>query len=116
MVSQSFHVVKSVSAGRRIQLPPRTRPKVVLSKEARAALKHSRQEKSRQFRDALDDAWNQLDEATKTIAVSHHKSVRRVQNDLYIGRGLLHSRRSKLNAWNVFCWKKNQETENRKLV
>ncbi|KAG1799830.1 uncharacterized protein HD556DRAFT_1230959 [Suillus plorans] len=113
MVSQSFHVVKSISAGRRIQLPPCTRPKVVLSKEARAALKHSRQEKSRQFRDTLDDAWNQLDEATKTIAVSHHKSVRRVQNDLYIGRGLLRSRHSKLNTWNAFCWKKNQETENR---
>ncbi|KAG1770558.1 hypothetical protein EV702DRAFT_977990, partial [Suillus placidus] len=94
-------------------MPPRTRPKVVLSKEARAALKHSRQEKSRQFKDALDDAWNQLDDATKTIATSHHKSVRHVQNDLYIGRGLLRSRRSKLNAWNAFCWKKNQETENR---
>ncbi|KAG1886380.1 uncharacterized protein F5891DRAFT_1201049 [Suillus fuscotomentosus] len=82
MVSQSFHVVKSVSAGQRIQLPPCTCPKVVLSKEARAALIHSRQEKSRQFRDAFNDAWNQLDEATKTIAVSHHKSVCYVQNDL----------------------------------
>ncbi|KAG1782890.1 hypothetical protein EV702DRAFT_932728, partial [Suillus placidus] len=75
--------------------------KVVLSKEARAALKHSRQEKSHQFKDALDDAWNQLDDATKTIATSHHISVCRVQNDLYIGRGLLRSRCSKLNAWNV---------------
>ncbi|KAG1781334.1 hypothetical protein EV702DRAFT_1193517 [Suillus placidus] len=56
---------------------------------------------------------NQLDDATKTIAASHHKSVRHVQNDLYIGCGLLRSRRSKLNAWNAFCWKKNQETENR---
>ncbi|KAG1894163.1 uncharacterized protein F5891DRAFT_961964 [Suillus fuscotomentosus] len=113
MVSQSFHVVKSVSAGRCIQLPPCTCPKVVLSKEARAALIYSRQEKSRQFRDAFNDTWNQLDEATKTIAVSHHKSVCYVQNDLYIGHGLLRSRHSKLNAWNAFCWKKNQETKNR---
>ncbi|KAG1881213.1 hypothetical protein F4604DRAFT_1922222 [Suillus subluteus] len=95
MVSHSFNVIKNVSAGRHAQMPIRTHPKVVLSKE-----------------DALDDAWNQLDQATKTIAMSHHKSVHHMQNDLYIGRGLLHSRHSKLNAWNAFCWKKNQETEN----
>jgi hypothetical protein len=83
---------------RRVQAPPCTRPKVTLSKDAQAALKLSRQEKSRRFKDALDDAWNELDQATKSIAVSHHKSVRHVQNDLYIGRGLLRSRRSKLNA------------------
>ncbi|KAG1867720.1 hypothetical protein F4604DRAFT_1584954 [Suillus subluteus] len=93
-------------------MPIHTCPKVVLSKEVRATLRQSRQEKSHQFKDALDDAWNQLDQATKTIATSHHKSVHHVQNDLYIGRGLLRSRHSKLNAWNVFCWKKNQETEN----
>ncbi|KAG0703471.1 hypothetical protein DFH29DRAFT_874450 [Suillus ampliporus] len=75
-------------------------------------LKHSQQDKSRQFKDALDDAWNQLKQATKTIAMSHHKSVCHVQNDLYIGHGLLHLRHSKLNAWNAFCWKKNQETNN----
>ncbi|KAG2108476.1 uncharacterized protein F5147DRAFT_773676 [Suillus discolor] len=113
MVSQLFHVVKNISAGQRIQLPPCTCPKVVLSKEAQAMLKHSQQEKSHQFRDALNDAWNQLDEALKTIAVSHHKCVCHVQNDLYIGHGLLRLRCSKLNAWNAFCWKKNQETENR---
>jgi hypothetical protein len=116
MVSQSFHTVKSVPTHRHVQAPPRTRPKVTLSKDARAALKLSRQEKSRRFKDALDDAWNELDQATKSIAVSHHKSVHRVQNDLYIGRGLLHSRRSKLNAWNAFCWKENQETENHRFV
>jgi hypothetical protein len=116
MVSQSFHTVKSVPTHRCVQAPPCTRPKVTLSKDVRAALKLSRQEKSRRFKDALDDAWNELDQATKSIAVSHHKSVRHVQNDLYIGRGLLHSRRSKLNAWSAFCWKKNQETENHRFV
>ncbi|KAG1726760.1 hypothetical protein EDB19DRAFT_1914495 [Suillus lakei] len=89
MVSQSFHTVKSVPMHRRVQAPPCTRPKVTLSKDAQAALKLSRQEKSRRFKDALDDAWNELDQATKSIAVSHHKS-----------------------AFEAERRKKNQETEN----
>jgi len=71
-----------------------------------------RRAKSRRFKVALDSAWNQIDEATKTIASAHHKSIRRVQNELYIGRGTLRSRRSKPNVWNAFCWKKNQDGEN----
>ncbi|KAG1843422.1 hypothetical protein C8R48DRAFT_618900, partial [Suillus tomentosus] len=84
-----------------------------LSKEARSMLNANRRTKSHQFKVALDDTWNQIDDAMKTIASAHHKSVRRVQNDLYIGHGTLRSRRSKLNAWNAFCWKKNQNSENR---
>jgi hypothetical protein len=94
---------------------PRIRPKVVISKEARALLTANRRAKSRQFKIALDEAWGQIDEATKTIASAHHKSIRRVQNELYIGHGILRSKRSKLNAWNAFCWKKNQASENRKF-
>ncbi|KAG1843380.1 hypothetical protein DFJ58DRAFT_731671 [Suillus subalutaceus] len=109
MVSPSTH--KS-SARRRMQ-QPRIRPKVVISKEARALLTANRRTKSRQFKIALDEAWGQIDEATKTIASAHHKSIRRVQNELYIGQGILRSKRSKLNAWNAFCWKKNQASENR---
>ncbi|KAG1899506.1 uncharacterized protein F5891DRAFT_1189642 [Suillus fuscotomentosus] len=86
--------------------------KVVLSKEARAALRLERCAKSLQFKDVLDDTWKQLDDATKTIGTSHHKSICQVQNDLYIGRGLLCSKCSKANLWNVFCWKKNQDEEN----
>ncbi|KAG1899812.1 uncharacterized protein F5891DRAFT_953166 [Suillus fuscotomentosus] len=93
-------------------MPLRTRPKVSLSKEARAALRFTQREKSRLFRDALNDAWSQIDQTTKTIAGSHHKSIRRVQNNLYFGRGMLRSRRVKPNLWNTFCWKKNQEKEN----
>ncbi|KAG1787786.1 uncharacterized protein HD556DRAFT_1246258 [Suillus plorans] len=87
-------------------MQPRIRPKVILSKEACSILNANRQTKSRQFKVALDNAWDQIDDATKTIASAHHKSVRRVQNDLYIGHGILRSRHSKLNVWNVFCWKK----------
>lgn len=94
---------------------PRTRPKVIMSKETRAILSANRRLKSRQFKVALDDAWDQIDEAMKAIASTHHKSIRRVQNDLWIGHGILRSKRSKPNAWNAFCWKKNQECENGKF-
>ncbi|KAG1770134.1 hypothetical protein EV702DRAFT_1202548 [Suillus placidus] len=108
MVLQSFYTKKR---SRRVQVPPHTRPKVTLSKEARTALKLQRNEKSRRFKDALDAAWNQIDDATKTIATSHHKSICCVQNDLYLGRGLLRLKCSKVNLWNTFCWKKSQDVK-----
>ncbi|KAG2357319.1 hypothetical protein BDR07DRAFT_1380230 [Suillus spraguei] len=54
----------------------------------------------------------QIDQATKTITGSHHKSIQHVENNLYFGHGILHSRHVKPNLWNTFCWKKNQEKEN----
>ncbi|KAG1834476.1 hypothetical protein EV424DRAFT_1341295 [Suillus variegatus] len=105
MVSQSFYAVKC------IQAPPRSHPKVTLSKEARAALKFQRTKKSRQFKDALDLAWAQIDDVTTTIAATHCKSFHRVQHDLYMGRGSLHSKHSKPSVWNTFCWKKSQEAK-----
>ncbi|KAJ8584817.1 hypothetical protein M405DRAFT_844925 [Rhizopogon salebrosus TDB-379] len=49
----------------------------------------------------------------KTITASHHKSsIHYVQNELYTGHGRLRSKCSKLNSWNAFCWKKNQDMEN----
>ncbi|KAG2751290.1 hypothetical protein P692DRAFT_201803965 [Suillus brevipes Sb2] len=91
---------------------PRTCPKVIMSKETRAILSANQCLKSRQFKVALDDAWNQIDEATKTIASAHHKSIHHVQNDLWMGHGIVCSRCPKPNAWNAFCWKKNQKCEN----
>ncbi|KAG2121293.1 hypothetical protein DEU56DRAFT_918222 [Suillus clintonianus] len=58
---------------------------------------------------ALDSAWNELDKTVKTIVSSHHKSFRRDQNDLCMGRGILCYQCSNLNAWNTFCWKKRHE-------
>ncbi|KAG1867507.1 hypothetical protein C8R48DRAFT_599185 [Suillus tomentosus] len=112
MVAQSFFANKRSSNARLIQPPAHRRSNIVLSKEARAALRLERRTKSLRFKDTLDDTWKQLDDATKLIASSHHKSIRQVQNDLYIGRGLLRSKRSKANLWNAFCWKKNQDKEN----
>ncbi|KAG1747011.1 hypothetical protein EDD22DRAFT_981916 [Suillus occidentalis] len=92
-----------------MQCLPRTRPKVHLSKEARALLTSQRRQKSRVFRAALDDAWFRIDESVKTIASSHHKSVRRVQNDLYLGHATLRYKHMKSSPWNAFCWKKRQQ-------
>ncbi|KAG1884472.1 hypothetical protein F4604DRAFT_1878775 [Suillus subluteus] len=99
------------TTSRRSQGLSRCRPKVILSKEARALLTSQRRQKSKGFKTALNDAWLHIDETVKTIALSHHKSIRRVANDLYMGRGGLRFKCSKSNAWNAFCWKKNQEAK-----
>ncbi|KAI6100913.1 hypothetical protein EDD16DRAFT_1463800, partial [Pisolithus croceorrhizus] len=80
--------------------------KVVLSADAHAILKLNQREKAEWFREDLDDAWQSLDKVTKTLASKHHKSLWRVQNDLYLGHMKFHSRKSKINAWNAFSWKK----------
>ncbi|KAG1836618.1 hypothetical protein F4604DRAFT_1943019 [Suillus subluteus] len=99
------------TTSRRSQGLSQCRPKVILSKEARALLTSQRRQKSKGFKTALNDAWLHIDETVKTIALSHHKSIRRVANDLYMGHGGLRFKRSKSNTWNAFCWKKNQEAK-----
>ncbi|KAG2155232.1 uncharacterized protein EDB93DRAFT_1101805 [Suillus bovinus] len=106
MVLHSFMVTNS---RRWVQAQPSRRPKVTLSKEARAAITAQCRNKSHQFRVALHNAWDELDETMKTIASSHHKSFCHVQNDLCMGHEMLCYQRSKLSAWNMFCWKKHHE-------
>lgn len=108
MATQTFHATQT---HKRVQALPTRHTRVTLSKEARAALTARRRENAHQFRSALGDAWNGLDETVKEIASSHHKSFRRVQNDLCLGRGMMRFKRSKLNAWNAFCWKKRQDNQ-----
>ncbi|KIJ57835.1 hypothetical protein HYDPIDRAFT_103757 [Hydnomerulius pinastri MD-312] len=109
MVSQTFLSTKPQP--RRLQPPSRRRVKVILSKEARVVLAFERRRKAQGFRDDLDTTWVQLDEATKKIASTHHKSVKRVQRDLYLGHGVLRTKRVKVNAWNAFFWKKGRENQ-----
>ena len=90
------------------RVQPKSRPprvKVVLSAEARATLKLDRREKSQRFKKDLDHAWKSLDDATKTITSKHHKSVRHVQNELFLGHTKFRSRRNKINPWNAYFWK-----------
>ncbi|EGO01357.1 hypothetical protein SERLA73DRAFT_72302 [Serpula lacrymans var. lacrymans S7.3] len=84
------------------------RVKVKLSKEARAALTSIRRERSQKFKNDLEEAWEQIDRSTATIAAENSKSIQCVRKDLYMNRSLQCSKR-KANSWNAFCWKKSQE-------
>ncbi|KAI9574343.1 hypothetical protein HD554DRAFT_2229605 [Boletus coccyginus] len=44
---------------------------------------------------------------TTTIATKHGRSIRRVQRELHLGHAKFKNKRTKLNAWNAFCWKKH---------
>ncbi|OAX34557.1 hypothetical protein K503DRAFT_794132 [Rhizopogon vinicolor AM-OR11-026] len=105
----NLHSFTTTKSRKHIQPLPLRHIKVVLSKEARATLATNRRDKSHRFKIALTDAWNVLDETVKTITSSHHKSFHRVQNELCMGRGLMHYQCSKVNIWNAFYWKKCQE-------
>jgi hypothetical protein len=98
-------VLQNEAQRRHAQPSARPRAKITLSKEAHAAVTLKRRKKGQDFRDDLCTTWEQLDKATKQIASTHHKSVQRVQRDLYLGHGALCTRREKVNAWNAFCWK-----------
>ncbi|KAG1802711.1 uncharacterized protein HD556DRAFT_1429513 [Suillus plorans] len=102
-----------MSSGGKTRIQPlgRRHPRVRLSKEVRALLTASRHEKSQRFRAAINNVWAGIDESVKTISASNHKSIRRVQRELYMGQSLLRHKRLKLNTWNAFCWKKNQSVD-----
>ncbi|KIK25124.1 hypothetical protein PISMIDRAFT_97175 [Pisolithus microcarpus 441] len=92
-----------------VQPPPLPRAKVSLTQEARKELLAQRRSRSERFKQDLDGAWQQIDDATKTIALANHKSINRVQRELYLGHNSFRTRRSKPSAWNAFCWKKKKE-------
>ncbi|RDB19669.1 hypothetical protein Hypma_013284 [Hypsizygus marmoreus] len=91
-------------------LRKRNRPR--LSAEAREALNARRRHAAESYKKALSEAWTKIDEATEDLAAAHHKTVRRVQSELHMGRQLSRIQRKKTNAWNAFCWKKSQDKEN----
>lgn len=87
----------------------RNRAKICLSKEARVEITQRRREARGRFKQALDDAWQAVDDTAVKISVDHKKSIRRVLNDLHMGHSLLRSKHSKVSAWNAFIWKKRQD-------
>ncbi|KAI6026437.1 hypothetical protein BKA83DRAFT_4462843 [Pisolithus microcarpus] len=114
MVLQTIYASKPTA--QHVQPKACPRIKVILSANARAALKLNQYDKMEKFKKDLDDAWQSLDKVTKTLASKHHKSVQRIQNDLHLGHMKFRSKHSKISAWNTFCWKKgctmNQSNEN----
>ncbi|KAI6013403.1 hypothetical protein BKA83DRAFT_4063243 [Pisolithus microcarpus] len=113
MSSQPFFIQKHQR--KLVQPPPLPRAKVSLTQEAREEFLAQRRSKKEHFKQDLDNTWQQIDDATKTIALANHKSVNRVRRELYLGHNSFHTRRSKLSAWNAFCWKKKKEYSNVQL-
>ncbi|KAF8131401.1 hypothetical protein EV363DRAFT_1449797 [Boletus edulis] len=105
MSSQIYLANKS---NRPTQPPGLPRPKVTLSLEARRILLHGRRERSERFDKDLTDVWQKVNDATLNLASQHHKSVRRVRNELYLGYAKFCSKHEKPNAWNAFCWEKRR--------
>jgi|SRR5580693_8678026 hypothetical protein len=102
----------SIGSTKRTQVSKRTTPRVRLSKEARAALTARQREAATRYKKDVEDVWTKIDEATEDLAVNHHKSLRRVQSELHMGRLITRTKRQKTNLWNAFCWKKRQDKEN----
>ncbi|KAH7904733.1 hypothetical protein BJ138DRAFT_979063, partial [Hygrophoropsis aurantiaca] len=93
----------------RVQGLTKTRARQKLSKEACAEVGARRREASAKFKSDIDNAWKQLDHVTENIAADNNKSVRRVQHELHMGHALRQTKRTKINSWNAFCWKKSKE-------
>jgi len=88
------------------------RPRPKLSKELCAALTQRRRQSQENFRSALHEGWAAIDKMIAEIAMSHNKSVRRVQSELHSGTILMKKKWTKTNAWNAFLWKVSQDKEN----
>jgi hypothetical protein len=86
----------------RTQSASKAKSRKELSAEARAAVRAQQHESQLSYQKDIDDAWAQIDKLTEKIATSHHKSIRRVQGTLHMGRALSHTKRSKSSAWNAF--------------
>ena len=106
MVSRVFFAKKSNV--HRVQLPKHPCTKVILSAEAQKILKLNWKEKTEQFNQDLNAAFEKLDEMMTTITSKHGKSVHYVKTGLYLGHAKFSTKRKKINTWNVFCWKKHQ--------
>ncbi|KIM63447.1 hypothetical protein SCLCIDRAFT_117389 [Scleroderma citrinum Foug A] len=107
MVVHSFYLGVPQSKPLQPQKQPPHTAKVILSKEARAVLNRAHSEKRSHFQNDIGQAWDTIEAATRTIAINNWKSIRRVQQELYLGCNSIRIWRTKPNAWNTFCWKKS---------
>jgi hypothetical protein len=87
---------------------------VQLTKEAHATINACQCEASHHYKKDLDETWVKIDEATENLAITHHKSVHRVQGELHMGRNMAHTKQLKTSAWNAFSWKKNMMLKQQK--
>jgi hypothetical protein len=93
---------------KRTQGVARQHKRIRLAKEARAAIIARQRAASKRYHEDLRTVWGKMDDEVATIATAHHKSVRRVQRELHMGRSIAHTKQRKTSAWSAFCWKKQQ--------
>ena len=98
--------LRSRQGPRRHTKPPQ------LSKEARAAIKERRHDNQLKYNTALAKTVFDFEKAASDVASTHHKSIRRVEQDVRLNSDLLRKRQKKSNAWNAWVWYKSQDKEN----
>ena len=85
---------------------------ICLSHDACTAIAAQQKEALRRFQEAIQTTWGEIDRSAKTLAATHHKSVKYMHSQLYMGRQTLHAKRKKKNTWNTFIWKRGEERRN----
>ena len=106
-----FHPT-SKSSRKRTQPVVRKYTRIRLSRDARAAISARQKEALRRFQEGIQTTWRDIDKNAETLAATHHKSVKYVQNQLYMGRQMVRAKRKKRSTWNAFIWKKGEERRN----
>jgi hypothetical protein len=104
--------LQSYVAGRPLQAtqPVKRHPRPRLSAAANADIRAHQREKNTAYNNALDDANKAINDIIENLAVTHKKSIHRVQSTLHMGRdSITNAQRTKSSAWNAFCWKKAKE-------
>ena len=56
---------------------------------------------------ALKELWSKIKQEMESIAVEHHKSIRKVSNDVHMGSTVSLGKHSKISPWNVYIWKEH---------
>jgi|ERR1700722_2091845 len=100
---------------RRSLRPKNTLYNVKVSDAAKKELRLARKSARKRYKEALEDAWKQIDQTISQISVAHHKSYQAVQMALHMGRRQLTKQiQNKTSHWNAFQWWQNtQQSENR---
>lgn len=76
-----------------------------LGKNAQAAATERRRLAKENYSSALDGLWSKVQHDVETLAVEHHKSIRKVSSDLHMGSTVSLGKHSRISTWNAYTWK-----------
>lgn len=89
---------------------PANHPK--LTKEAHQALQERRRNSRNTYCSSLNNALSKINELTGEMAITHHKSLQRIEEDLYMRSHLSQKRQQRTNSWNAWVWYMSQKKKN----